>query len=364
MVLYMSKYLENLNDEVREYFRILSNEFPEWLLEYIETPEMERISKIALGCGKDYTNVFNTRYWYSNLDHSVGVALIIWNFTHDKKQTIAGLLHDIAAPVFKHVIDFLNGDHERQESTEEKTTEIIENSKQIMALLKRDNITLDEVNDYKLYPIADNDTPQLSADRFEYNFSTGLIFHRVWNLDDIKECYNNITIVKNENGINELAFKDLSVCEKYISIVSKLWPTWITNAEKTTMQFLADMVKAMYDRKFITLEDLYTLSEEEIINRIRNCKDNYLSETFKMFQEATQVFDSHVFVKDKHCVSIKAKRRYIIPLVQNGENAERVYNLSRSAKKDIDNYLSFETTKYSYFDFDFNPNEQKKLWKI
>ena len=42
----MGKYLDNLNDEVREYFSILSPTFPEWLLEYIDTQEMERIGKI------------------------------------------------------------------------------------------------------------------------------------------------------------------------------------------------------------------------------------------------------------------------------------------------------------------------------
>jgi len=355
-------YLDSLNEEIKEYFKILSPEFPEWLLEYIETPEMERISKIALGCGTDYTKVFNVRYWYSNLDHSVGVALIIWNFTKDKKQTLAGLFHDISTPVFKHVIDFLHGDHETQESTEEYTTEMIKNSKQIMALLERDGITLEEVNDYKLYPIADNDTPQLSADRFEYTFSSGLIFHRVWELDTIKECYNNITVLKNENGIDELGFKDLSICEKYISIISKLWPAWVTNADKATMQFLADMVKAMYDRKYIILEDLYKLSEEEIINKILTCEDTYLSQAFKNFQDATIVYDSNELVKDKYCVSVKAKQRYIVPLVQTRETVDRVYNLSEQAKSDIDGYLAFQTAKYAYFDFEFNPDEQiKKL---
>lgn len=51
-----------------------------------------------------------------------------------------------------------------QESTEDLTTEIISNSSEIMSLLKRDNIKLEEVNDYHKYPIADNDTPMLSAD--------------------------------------------------------------------------------------------------------------------------------------------------------------------------------------------------------
>ena len=92
----MSKYLDNLNEEINAYFKILSPKFPEWILEYIDTPAMQRIGKISMYCGTDYTKVYNIKYWYSNLEHSVGVALIIWNFTHDKKQTLAGLFHDIA----------------------------------------------------------------------------------------------------------------------------------------------------------------------------------------------------------------------------------------------------------------------------
>lgn len=109
---------------------------------------MQRIGKIGCACGTDYTKIFNNKFFYSNLEHSIGVALIIWNFTKDKKQTIAGLFHDIATPVFKHCIDFMNGDHETQESTEELTTYMIKNSKEIMELLKRDEIKVNEVEDY------------------------------------------------------------------------------------------------------------------------------------------------------------------------------------------------------------------------
>lgn len=63
-------------------------------------------------------------------------------FTHNKKQTLAGLFHDIATPVFKHCVDFLNGDYMKQESTEDLTTEIIKKSPEIMNLLKRDNIDI------------------------------------------------------------------------------------------------------------------------------------------------------------------------------------------------------------------------------
>ena len=363
----MNKYYDKLNDEVKEYFSILSPEFPEWLLEYIDTPEMERISKISMSCGTDYSKCFNVRYWYSNLDHSVGVALIIWHFTHDKKQTLAGLFHDIATPVFKHCIDFMNGDSETQESTEERTTDIIRNSKEIMSLLERDGIKLEEVNEYKIYPIADNDTPKLSADRFEYTFSSGLTFFRVWELDKIRKMYNNVVIAKNEDGIDELAFKDKEICEEYIHAISRLWPEWVSDKDRTVMQFLADMCKSMNNAGYLTIDDLYTLSESEIISKFFNCDDDYLSESFRKFQKADTVYQSSDFVDEKYCVNIKAKTRYVVPLVLTESGTIRINKVSKKANNEINAYLNIpKGGYYTYFDFVFIPYEKgyaKRLLK-
>ena len=363
----MGKYYDSLNNEIKEYFSILSPEFPEWLLEYIETPEMERISKISMSCGTDYSKCFNVRYWYSNLDHSVGVALIIWHFTHDKKQTLAGLFHDIATPVFKHCIDFMNGDSETQESTEEKTSDIIRNSSKIMSLLKRDGIKLEEVDDYKIYPIADNDTPRLSADRFEYTFASGLTFFRVWELDKIRKMYNNIVVTANEDGIQELAFKDKEVCEEYIDTISKLWPEWVSDKDRTVMQFLADICKSMNNAGYLTVEDLYTLSEQEVIDKILTCEDKYLSNSFKLFQNADKVYKSITIIDKKYCVNIKSKTRYIVPLVLTDTGAVRINQISIVAANQIIEYLNCpKGGYYTYFDFQFEPYEDvvaKKLIK-
>ena len=302
----MKKYYDSLNDEVKEYFSILSPEFPEWLLEYIDTPEMERISKISMSCGTDYSKCFNVRYWYSNLDHSVGVALIIWHFTHDKKQTLAGLFHDIATPVFKHCIDFMNGDSETQESTEEKTSDIIRNSSKIMSLLKKD-------------------------------------------------------------GIQELAFKDKEVCEEYIDTISKLWPEWVSDKDRTVMQFLADMCKSMNNVGYLTIEDLYTLSEQEVIDKILTCEDKYLSDCFKLFQDANAVYRSAMPVDEKYCVNIKSKTRYVVPLVQTDDGVVRINQISETAANQITKYLNYpKGGYYTYFDFQFIPYEEvvtKKLIK-
>ena len=131
-------YIDKLDKRVKDYFNVLEDEFPEWLNEYINTEALLKQQYISVTCGTIYSDLFESNFFYSSLDHSIAVALIIWHFTHDKKQTLSGLFHDIATPVFKHSVDFLNGDYMTQESTEDLTTSIISNSEDIMNLLKRD----------------------------------------------------------------------------------------------------------------------------------------------------------------------------------------------------------------------------------
>ena len=350
----MSNYFDNLNEEVRKYFDILSDEIPDFLYEYIETPEMQKQNKISVSCGIIYSKMYN-QMWYSSLDHSIAVALIIWHFTKDKKQTLSGLFHDIATPVFKHSIDFMNGDYKKQESTEELTENIIRNSNEIMKLLKRDKIKVKEISNYHIYPIADNDTPKLSSDRLEYTFSNGLgATEKIWTLGDVKEIYSNIEIQKNENEIEELGFKDKRIAEKFVHTMSKLSSLYIKNETKFSMQFLADVIKTLIDNNLIKKEDLYNLSEKEIIKTIEECKTDNISKCFEIWKEATKINESDEEIKDKYSVNIdNIKIRYINPLVKVGNKYLRINKISEVAKKDIENALNYKTKKYAYLDFEF-----------
>lgn len=351
----MSKYYDNLDNLRKEYFKILSPVFPEWLFDYIDTPEMQRLSGISMLCGTDYSKIYNYMAFNSTLDHSVGVALIIWNFTKNKKQALAGLFHDIATPTFKHCIDFMNGDSEHQESTEERTEQIIKNSKTIMNLLNRDNIKIEEISNYHIYPIADNDTPKLSADRFEYTFSNGLFLYNAWNLNEVSKYYNDIVILKNEDGIEELGFKTPQICKEYLHKSLPIFANYDSDNNRTVMQFFADIIKSMNIKGYVTIDDLYKLSDKDIINKIKNCNDSYIKESFAKFQNATSVFGSEIPVNNKYCINVKGKKRYIIPLTQNNGKAYRINEIDETANKEIKNYINLKRSKYTGFDFEFKP---------
>jgi hypothetical protein len=245
----------------------------------------------------------------------------------------------------------MNGDHEKQESTEERTEQIIKNSPELMKLLKRDHIKLSEVVDYKLYPIADNETPQLSADRLEYTLSCGYFYKPVWTLRDIKTIYDDITILQNEDGVDELGFKTLAIAEKFMDGASQLWPLWISAKNCLALQFIADTLAELHKLGQITVDDLYELSEAEVINRIKNCGQSKIATDFRKFQTATEYSTSETKVKNRRCVPVKAKKRYVIPLVQTATGAQRIDKLSQTAKQQITDYLSTKFPKYAYLDF-------------
>jgi len=348
------KYLDRISDETRNYYKILSEEFPNFLEEYIETPAMLRLDGISMFPGGDHTKILNIKNFNSRLKHSIGVALIVWNFTKDKKQTLAGLFHDISTPAFSHIVDFINGDYLNQESTEDLTKYMIENSKEIMELLNRDGIKVEEVCDYHIYPIADNSTPMLSADRLEYTFSDGLEIEGIFDLDKINRIYKDLSVLKNENNEIELGFNNLEMAEEFVHNANKLW-LLISGGNEINfiMQFWTDYLKSSMNKGYIKEVNLYKMSEKEIIEKIKKQADREMVKILEKFQNAISIGRSNIEIKDKYCVSVKAKKRYINPLVNNKDKAKRVTVLSCEAKKIIEEIKVFEDSKFAYLDFKF-----------
>ncbi|MFA7000368.1 MAG: hypothetical protein WC241_04630 [Candidatus Paceibacterota bacterium] len=79
-----------------------------------------------------------------------------------------------------------------------------------MRELKKLGITIEEIEDYKIYTIADNPGPQLSSDRLEYTLSSG---SRLWNMElaELKEMYDDLEIFINEKHEQEIGFKTLKI---------------------------------------------------------------------------------------------------------------------------------------------------------
>ena len=344
---------------IEEYYKILCPEFPNFLKKYIELPIMQRLSGIGLLCGTDWTSLYKNRFFYSRLDHSVGVALIIWNFTKDKTQTIAGLLHDVSTTVFSHVSDFRKGDALTQTSTEEPTTKMILSDSALCKLLESDGIEPKDVVDYHIYPIADNEIPSLSADRLEYMYPSGLALDGSWTFEEIAKTYNDLTILKNEENKDELGFKTIEMAELYCKKFCMIGHILQLNENKLSLQLLSQIMSKAVELDVLQEEDFMTLSESKIIEKIESfiskktlsIEEQKFATMYNTFRKMTKVeHTNQKLPEDKYfCVSLKVKQRYINPLVKVGANsqqAKRLSEVSDFANKLIKDFLEYEDTKF------------------
>lgn len=327
------------------YFSVYSDETHKILKQLIGTPEICRLSDIGMHCGCDYTNLIaykQAKISYTRLVHSVGVANIIWNFTKDITQAIAGLLHDISTPVFAHTIDFMNNDHISQVSTEEKTLLFIKNSKKIMSILDDNDIDIYRVCNYHEYPIADNDIPSLSADRLEYTLGNSYIVENV-SLDVIKNIYSDLVIVKNEDNIDELCFKSLAMAHSFteMSLINSF--RFLSDENRFCMQYLADIIKYAIQNKYLTYDELYT-TETQVIRKMQSTP--ILSTKWHNFTQLSTIIATDKRELNKYCVNIPAKKRYINPLVIYNGSIKRIADIDEAINKKLHDLLNLDFNKW------------------
>ena len=284
---------------------------PECISTVAEAPAMQRLKDVGMHCGCEYTSfpMFQGLKKYARYAHSVGCALIVWHFTEDVRQTVAALLHDIATPTFAHVIDFLNGDHIKQESTERGTAEIIQQDGEMMAALRRFGLRLEDVADYHQYPVADNDSPRLSADRLEYTMSNNIHYH-IADEASVKRWYDDLIVGKNEEGTDELMFQHDEVAEGFALAALHTSYIYIADEDRFAMQTLAELLKRHIARGVLSRGNLYQ-TEQEVIGLLE--------------QDAEAKRDWHHY-QALHCIEtnsthpaakvIRSKKRFINPYVQ------------------------------------------------
>ncbi|MBE6023450.1 MAG: hypothetical protein E7231_09485 [Cellulosilyticum sp.] len=302
---------------------IYHKEVPEFLIPFLNTIQMQRLKHIGMNCGCEYTDfpLFRNLQKYSRFQHSLGTALIVWHFTSDTIQTLAALFHDIATPTFAHTIDFLHNDYMLQEFTENATEKIISDSFEISQLLNTMNISIDAVKDYHMYPIADNNSPRISADRLEYTMGN-LWRYGFSDYNTIKQYYDNLIVGEAEDGQPELCFQDRTIAQQFAKDALRCSKVYISDEDRYAMQILSELLEVAIQRG-VLIESDFMLSEKEIIDKLEN--DKSLNISWRNFRNLyDMVYDETAPIECRR--TIKTKKRYIDPLVfGNGRISEMDY---------------------------------------
>lgn len=305
---------------------------PEFLHVAAQTPTLQRLKGVGMHCGCQYTDfpVFRSLVPYSRFDHSLAVARILWDFTSDPVQALAGLLHDAATPVFSHVVDFLNGDHLTQESTEEGLEDIIKNDAALIAAMG--GIVPESVTNCGRYPLADCSSPRLCADRLEYTLSNGIHYGFSKN---VQSMYDALVVDVNEDGVDELVFTSAQTALEFADMALACGKVYICDEDRYAMERLSQLLKKALEENIITQQDLYT-DESRVIQKLPK-------EAWESFCRLARVF--RVDRSGEFSYRVAAKKRYIDPLVRN---RGRVSALFPGFKERMEEFRSCSQDYYIY----------------
>lgn len=305
------------------------------------TAPMARLRQVGMNCGCEYTDFprFRRLLPYSRFRHSVGVGLIVWHFTRDEAQAAAGLLHDISTPVFAHVVDFLNGDHLTQVSTESDTAALIATSPQIRRVLAAHALTPEQVSDYHRYPIADNDSPRLSADRLEYTLGNAVNYGFI-TIEQARSFYRDLTVLPNEEGTPELSFRTRETASAFTAAALRCARVYVADEDRFAMEALAHLLRGALDRGVLDRADLMH-TEPEVIGKLS--ADPVCGSLWKQFCSFARLRRAKDRPSEEGWFRVSAKLRWIDPLAAG---AGRVSHWDKTLGKEMD---AFRQSDFSFW---------------
>ena len=299
--MFLQYYLNELN----------YGDMPEFLHKYLNSPSLIRLKNIGYFCGMDYASkdIYNFLDNITRFDHSLTVCLLVYKLTGDKTSSLRGLFHDIATPCFSHVIDYMNNDYEKQESTEEFTEYVIKNDKYLMKCFSEDGINPDKIIDFKSDSIVDNERPKVCADRIDGVILTGAHWTKDVDRYDVKDIVRDLSIFTNEDGEKEIGFSSLNTALKVVQFSNNIDLFCHSSEDNYMMELLAMITDYSIKKGYISYNDLFVLGENELFTILKSSNDLTLLKLIYEFENKKKIDIPHTDIPN-------IKKRSLKPIVK------------------------------------------------
>ena len=223
-----------------------------------------------------------------------------------------------------------------------KNLEKIKKDVTLLKYLEEDNVILDSFSDLAKFPILENKSPKLCTDRLDGVLHTCYIWLHTHPLEDIAEVYQDMAVLINENGREEIGFRHKRIATKFCKMVyvyaKELW----SNRSKYVSKYVSEIVKLAVEEEKITLDDLYTKKEVEIVSIFKKTFSSW-----NLFEDATCIMGSEE-EPSFFSISFLAKKRNVIPLVQVRKSSMRICDTSIIAKNIYNQLEQYQDYKYGF----------------
>src|SRR5262245_49639275 len=139
------------------------------VLALVACPTFQRLKGVRQAGPSAFAFPFKTVTRY---EHSLGVYILLGRLGADRRERVAGLLHDLSHTAFSHAVDFLFTSEEQDHH--ETLKPVFLGRPDIAAALDRLGYAPSEFYDDSVYPLLERPLPWLCADRLDYFFRDSL----------------------------------------------------------------------------------------------------------------------------------------------------------------------------------------------
>ena len=237
------------------------------VLALIECPTFRRLEGIKQAGPSALAFPFKT---VTRSEHSLGVYLLLGRFGADRREQVAGLLHDISHTAFSHAVDFVFASDE-QDHHEGLKPEFLRRP-DIVGSLSEMGYQPEDFFDDSVYPLLEQPLPALCADRLDYFFRDSLACS-VTTPEQVARFLEHLTIVG-----TTIAFTDPGVAREAaerFSVMNREW--WASPTEAYIYNEFADALREAFRTGVLRKADLLG-DDFQVLAKLRAARGGRIGE--------------------------------------------------------------------------------------
>ncbi|MDB5349932.1 MAG: superfamily phosphohydrolase [Planctomycetota bacterium] len=228
------------------------------ILALIRCPTVQRLRGIRQAGPSAFAFPFKN---VTRFEHCLGVYLLLTRLGADRRQRVAGLLHDISHTAFSHAVDFIF--HSDEQDYHEKLKPEFLRRPDVAGVLGRMGYEPAEFYDDSIYPILERPLPLLCADRLDY-FLRDSLACEVSTPESVARCLAHITVVD-----DLIAFTDPAVATDAVERFAEMNRRyWAGETESFIYNEFADALREAFRIGALRESDLLR-DDSHVLSRLR-----------------------------------------------------------------------------------------------
>ena len=280
------------------------------VLALIACPTFERLRGIRQAGPSAFAFPFKT---VTRREHSLGVYLLLERLGADRKECVAGLLHDISHTAFSHAVDFLFASDEQDHH--EGLKPVFLERPDVAGALGRMGYRPADFFDDSVYTLLERPLPSLCADRLDYFYRDSLAA-AVSTPGQVARSLASLVVVG-----GEIAFDDPAVAREAADLFAEMnrdW--WASPTEAYIYNEFADALRSGL-RSRAPLAGRPAGDDAHVLDRLRSAGDPDIDRRLE------HIFDYRPERMEGFVPKIRPKVRWIDPPVKVGSGLKRLSEL-------------------------------------